>query len=145
YVFAGDMADVNIVWQQRFWNSRIRDVLALPPYAVPGPLPSRQQAPAPDGRLAISERFVVANADLTFVGQPVAQHDRGADYPPLVLWRLAGPPRIATSRTGVKPNGDMFGTAQIVAWGCRGGQLQLTLIPKSTSDVSVDLNGVRAH
>jgi hypothetical protein len=51
-------------------------------------------------------------------------------------------------RTGIKPNGDMFTSAQIVAWGCSGGQLQLTLIPKATNDVAVDLNGenvLRAH
>ena len=148
YVFAGDTADVNIVWQQRFWNRRIHDVLSLPPYAVTGPLRSRTQAPEPSGRIAVGERYVVANDDLTFVGTPVAQQDRGVDYPGLTLWRLDGAPRIATSITGVKPNGDIYSTAQLVAWGCRGGQLQVTLIPKSTDDVSIALNGktmVTAH
>jgi hypothetical protein len=141
YVFDGDTADVNIVWQQRFWNRRIRDVLAFPPYAVTGPLRSRQQAPSATGHIAVDERYVVANGDLTFVGSPVAQQDRGVDYPPLILWRLQGAPRIATARTGVKPNGDIYSTAQLVAWGCRGGQLQLTLIPKASNDVTVTLNG----
>ena len=148
YVFDGDQANVNIVWQQRFWNPRIRDVLAFPPNAVTGPIPSTQAVPAPDGRLPIAERYVVANDDLTFVGTPVAHQDRGADYPGLTLWRLDGPPRVATERSGIKPNGDMFGTAQVVAWGCRGGRLDLTLIPKATDDVRVDLNGrtaLRAH
>jgi hypothetical protein len=141
YVFAGDTANVNIVWQQRFWNDRIDDVLAIPPYAVTGPIDSKAVAPQPDGELLLSNRYVVANDDLTFVGTPVAQQDRGTDYPGLTLWRLSGPPRIATSRTGFKPNGDMYGRGQIVAWGCRGGQLQLTLIPKATNDVTVTLNG----
>jgi hypothetical protein len=91
---------------------------------------------------------VVANDDLTFAGTPVARQDRGHDYPGLTLWRLSGAPRIATSRTGFKPNGDLFGHAQLVAWGCAGGQLQLTLIPKATNDVSVALDGtqvLRAH
>ncbi|HEY0417144.1 MAG TPA: glycosyltransferase family 39 protein [Gaiellaceae bacterium] len=143
YVFAGDPADVNIVWQQRFWNDRVRDVLAFPPYAVTGPLRSSQHAPAPGGRIAVPERYVVANDDLSFVGEPVARQDRGVDYPGLTLWRLDGPPRVATARTGVKPNGDIFSSAQVVAWGCAGGQLQLTLIPKATDDVSVFLGGRR--
>lgn len=144
YVYDGDTANVNVVWQQRFWNPQIRHVLALPPYAVTGPLPSRQTAPAPDGRLAISERYAVANDDMTLVGTPVAHQDRGVDYPGLTLWRLRGPPRISSVRTGVKPNGDMFGTAQVVAWSCAGGRLELTLIPKATDDVSVDLDGRQA-
>jgi len=148
YVYAGDPAASNVVWEQRFWNQRIRDVLALPPNEVLGPLPAREQEPRPDGRLAIGERYVVANDDLTFVGTPVATHDRGPDYPAFTLWRLHGPPRISTATTGIKPNGDIFGVGQVVAWGCRGGQLQLTLIPKATDDVSVDLDGqpvLRAH
>jgi hypothetical protein len=148
YVYAGDTANVNIVWQQRFWNDRIDDVLAIPPYAVTGPIESRQEAPQADGQLLLSERYVVANDDLTFVGKPVAQHDRGPDYPGLTLWRLDGPPRIDTARTGFKPNGDMYGRAQVVAWGCRGGHLQLTLIPKATNDVTVTLDGspaLKAH
>jgi hypothetical protein len=141
YVYSGDTTNVNIVWQQQFWNDRITNVLAIPPYAVLGPINAHQAAPDADGRLAVSEPYVVANDDLTFVGRPVAQQDRGADYPGLTLWRLTGPPRIATSRTGFKPNGDVFGQAQIVAWGCAGGQLQLTLIPKATNRVSVALDG----
>lgn len=141
YVFDGDTARANIVWQQRFWNRRIRSVLAIPPYAVEGPLPATQAVPQPDGRIPLDERYAVANDDLSFVGTPVAHQDRGADYPGLTLWRLAGPPRIETARTGIKPNGDMFTTAQVVAWGCRGGNLALTLIPKATNEVRVDLNG----
>jgi hypothetical protein len=148
YVYSGDIADVNIVWQQRFWNGRITNVLALPPYAVLGPIPSQQKAPDADGRLSISGRYAVANDDLTFVGSPVAQQGRGVDFPGLTLWRLSGPPRISTARSGFKPNGDMFGRAQVVAWGCAGGQLEVTLIPKATNEVKIALDGVvavRAH
>jgi len=148
YVYAGDTANVNIVWQQQFWNDRITNVLAIPPYAVPGPIQSQQAVPDGSGRLPFSERYVVANDDLSFVGTPIAQQDRGPDYPGLTLWRLTGAPRIATSRTGFKPNGDVLGQAQVVAWGCADGQLELTLIPKATNDVSVALDGsvqLRAH
>jgi hypothetical protein len=76
----------------------------------------------------------------------VGHQDRVVVYPGVSLCRLDGAPRIATSRTGFKPNGDMFGHAQLVAWGCAGGNLQLTLIPKATNDVSVALDGsVRLH
>jgi Dolichyl-phosphate-mannose-protein mannosyltransferase len=141
YVYDGDSTDVNIVWQQRFWNDRIRSVLAIPPYAVTGPIESQQAVPEANGRLPLAERYVVANDDVTFVGAPVAQQDRGVDYPGLTLWRLSGLPRIATSRTGFLPNGDVLGHAQVVAWGCAGGQLQLTLIPKATNELSVALDG----
>ena len=141
YVYAGDTADVNIVWQQEFWNDRVVNVLAIPPYAVPGPITSQQAIPDADGRLPLTDRYVVANDDLSFFGTPVAHQDRGVDYPGLTLWHLTGAPRIATSRTGFKPNGDVFGHAQVVAWGCAGGHLQLTLLPKATNNVSVSLNG----
>jgi hypothetical protein len=141
YVYAGDPADVNIVWQQRFWNDRIGHVIAITPYAVPGPIESEQALPEANGRLPLAERYVVANDDLTFAGTPVARQDRGLDYPGLTLWRLTGRPRIATSRTGFMPNGDVLGHAQFVAWGCAGGQLQLTLIPKATDKLSVALDG----
>ena len=42
---------------------------------------------------------------------------------------------------GVKPNGDIIGRADVTAFDCRGGQLQLTLLPKASQTVSVFLGG----
>src|SRR5581483_4117928 len=61
YVYAGDATDVNIVWQQRFWNPLIEHVVSIPPWKVTGPIPAREAGPRPDGQLPIRERYVVAN------------------------------------------------------------------------------------
>jgi Dolichyl-phosphate-mannose-protein mannosyltransferase len=142
YLYNGDTAKVNLVWQQRFWNRRIAEVVYLPPYLVLGPLRSRLVLPRADGTLPIGERYVVAPDRDAFVGTPVAQQDRGADYHRLVLWRLDGPPRLTSVVEGVKPNGDILGGARVDAYGCRGGQLQLTLLPKATDVVTIELDGV---
>ncbi|HEY6961503.1 MAG TPA: glycosyltransferase family 39 protein [Gaiellaceae bacterium] len=142
YVFTGDPATVNVVWQQRFWNPRILDVVAVAPAVFEGPVRSRRQVePAPDGSLPVAERLAVTNADVSLVGSEVARQDRGPDYPPLVLWRLDGRPRLNAVLGGVKPNGDILGSASVTAYGCRGGSLQLTLLPKSTDVVTVSLDG----
>jgi len=148
YVYRCDVGAANVVWQQRFWNRRIAYALGLTPWAVPGPLPNGQAIPAPDGGIAIAERYAVSGDDVAFAGTEIARQDRGADYQPLVLWKLEGPPRLSTVVSDVKPNGDILTTARVTAYGCRGGQLELTLIPKATNDVSVDLDGgtvLRAH
>jgi len=142
YVFNGDIARWNTVWQQRFWNPLITGAVSLAPFVVPGPLPTKQVAPPPNGDLGISQRYVVANDRDTFVGTAVAHQDRGAEQFGLTLWRLRGPPRIATIVNGTQPNGDITGgKAALTAYGCRGGQLQLTLLPKSSSGVAVYLDG----
>ena len=142
FVFDGDLAHWNSVWQQRFWNPRITQIVSLAPFNVPGPLRDRQITTPPSGELAISQRYVVANDRNTFVGSPVAQQDRGVEQFGLTLWHLTGPPRIVAIVNGTQPNGDITGgKAFLTAYGCRGGQLQLTLLPKSSSGVSVYLDG----
>jgi hypothetical protein len=131
----------NSVWQQRFWNHRIAHVLSLAPARVPGPLPQQVQALTPNGRLAVRDRYLVASDQFGFVGTPVAHHARGGDLEALTLWRLTGPPRLSSITTGVQPNGDIIGPATITAYGCAGGNLELTLLPKATNIVKVFLNG----
>jgi hypothetical protein len=140
YLYDGE-PEWNSVWQQLFWNTRITHVLSLPPARVPGPLPQKQSAPAPDGRLAIQDRYVVAPDRLAFVGTPVAHHARGVDLASLTLWQLAGPPRLSMATAGIEPNGDMVGPGTIVVYRCAGGSLDLTLLPKATNVVTVSLDG----
>jgi dolichyl-phosphate-mannose-protein mannosyltransferase len=142
YLFDGDTAKVNIVWQQRFWNRRISEIAYLPPSLVLGPIRTRLVVPLPDGRLPLTERYVVASDRDALEGTPVASQDRGVDNHRLVLWRLDGPPRLTSAIHGLKPNGDIIGAVTMDAYGCRGGSLQLTLLPKATDVVSVDLDGV---
>jgi hypothetical protein len=141
YVYNGDIALWNVVWQQRFWNPRIHRVVALRPFEVPGPLPEVQIRIPPDGRLGVDDRYVVANDVDTFIGTPVAHQDRGPDDPGLTLWRVTPPARISTIESGVTNNGDIETSASVTAFGCNGGRLELTLLPKATNVVRVLLDG----
>lgn len=141
YVYNGDLAGGPVVWEQRFWNPHIDRVVALAPHAVPGPIHQAQIPPPLDGRLPIDERYAVTNDQVTLRGDLVAQQDRGPNQYPLTLWRLTRPARLATMVEGVQPNGDMTGTATITVFGCAGGSLHLTLLPKATSKLEIDLDG----
>lgn len=147
YIYDGE-AEWNSVWQQRFWNDRVAHVLSFPPARVPGPMPQTVRTPSADGRLATRDHYVVAPDRYTFDGTPVTQHRRGVDLATLTLWHLTGPPRLETASNGIQPNGDMIGPATIVVYGCRGGTLHLTLLPKATRVLTVWLDGkrvLRAH
>jgi hypothetical protein len=143
YVFDGDLAGGPVVWEQRFWNPRISRVVSLAPHAVSGPIPQVQVPTRLDGRLPIDEPYAVANAALTLRGDPVATQDRGPNQYALTLWRLAKPARLATLTAGVQPNGDMTGPATVTVFGCAGGSLHLTLLPKATTTLEIDLDGTR--
>jgi hypothetical protein len=141
YVFNGDLAGGPVVWEQRFWNPRIRRVVSLAPHEVAGPIHQVQVPTRLDGRLPIDEPYAVANDALTLRGDPVAKQDRGPNQYGLTLWRLAKPARLATMITGVQPNGDMTGPATVTVFGCAGGSLHLTLLPKATTTLEIDLDG----
>jgi hypothetical protein len=153
YVFAGG-GFWNAVWQQAFWNANLRRVYALPGTKVDGPMPQRSVGRiADDGRLLLDdgtvadEPYVVAPSELTFFGTPLAGITQAnVDSRGLTLWRIDPPLRVSTIVTGVKPNGDLVGPAQMLVYGCRGGNLRLTLLTKasSTLDVLLDHKVVRA-
>lgn len=139
YVFSGTAWPV--VWQQRFWNRRITKVVSLVPSVVPGPMTQTPATVFPDGVLPIRERYVVASARDSFVGQLVARQSLGPTSFGLGLWRLDGPARLSTVTAGIKPNGDIIGSAQVTVYNCGGGVLSLTLLPKETRPLEVDLDG----
>ena len=143
YVYDGDLAGSPVVWEQRFWNPRIRRVVSLAPHAVAGPIRQIEVPLRLDGRLPIWEPYAVANAALTLRGEPVVSQDRGPNQYRLTLWRLARPARLATIVTGVQPNGDMTAPATVTVFGCGGGSLHLTLLPKSTRRLEIDLDGTK--
>jgi len=43
--------------------------------------------------------------------------------------------------SGTIPNGDINSSATLSAFDCAGGTLQLTLLPKSTNRLEIDLDG----
>jgi hypothetical protein len=141
YVFNGDIESWNVVWQQRFWNPEIDHVVALRPWVVPGPLPSSQIRIPASGRLPTRDSYVVANDRDSFDGTPVARQDRGTQEYGLTLWRLDPTARVSQITHNVQPNGDIIGSADVTAYHCRGGRLDLTLIPKASESVTVSLDG----
>jgi hypothetical protein len=132
----------NGVWQAMFWNRHLREVVALAPTRVPGPIRQRQEPVEADGRLDLRSRYVVASDTHAFVGTPVAHlAQNGLDVAGLTLWRLDPPARLSTITRGIRPNGDMIEPGHLTVYDCAGGQLQLTLLPKSTNLVRVLLDG----
>jgi hypothetical protein len=141
YVFDGDTVGWPVVWQQRFWNERIGSVIAIVPNGVPGPIRETQIGIPTTGRLPTTDRYAVANDAVTLDGTPLAHQSRGPNAFGLTLWRLAVTPRLAMVKSGFQPNGDMYGEASVTAFRCAGGQLQLTLLPKTSTRIQVFLDG----
>ena len=141
YVYNGDLAAWTVVWQQRFWNPRIDRVISIIPHFVPGPIKQRVIALPRDGRLPIDERYAVANDHVQFEGSPLVHQNRGPNQYGLTLWELQQPARLSYLIAGTIPNGDINGRAVVNAFNCAGGTLQLTLLPKETNRLEIDLDG----
>lgn len=141
YVYNGDLAAWTVVWQQRFWNPRIDRVISIIPHFVPGPIKQRVIALPRDGRLPIDERYAVANDHVQFEGSPLVHQNRGPNEYGLTLWELQQPARLSYLIAGTIPNGDINGRAVVNAFNCAGGTLQLTLLPKETNRLEIDLDG----
>ncbi|MFL5964853.1 MAG: glycosyltransferase family 39 protein [Gaiellaceae bacterium] len=132
----------NGVWQVRFWNRSVKDIVALAPFRVPGPLDQTIIHVPPDGRLPINQRYVVASDPHRFDGTPIAHlAQTETDVGGLTLWRLDGAPRLSTVVHGIQANGDMTEPAHLRAYDCAGGRLELTLLPKATSILTLKLDG----
>lgn len=141
YFYDGE-AFWNTVWQEQFWNRRIQTVVAAAPHPVPGPLPQIVTRIPPSGYLPIRERWVVASDAHRFVGTPAAHlAQTNLDVTGLTLWHLDGRARLSLITQNVQPNGDMTTTAKIHVYGCDGGKLQLTLLPKATKRLHILVNG----
>ena len=142
YVYDGE-AHWNAVWSHVFWNRKIRQVYVLgTAQRVPGPLPQRRVEPFPLGELAEDSPAWVVGAipAFTFPGEAVATIAQvGLAQSGLALWRSERPLRLQTVRTGVQGNGDIYGPASMVAYGCTGGTFELTLIAKG-SPVTIRLD-----
>jgi hypothetical protein len=140
YVYGGDAAGTPVVYEQRFWNHRLNSVISIPPSVVAGPIRQVRAIPKLDGTLPVTQAYAVANDTITLRGSPVATTDRGPNQYSLALWRLDRPARVATATAGVLPNGDMPGPATVVVYDCAGGSLNLTLLPKATTRLEIDLD-----
>jgi hypothetical protein len=139
YVYGGEQY-WNVVWQERFWNRSIDNVITLGATPVPGPMKQTIATLAVDGKLPTRDRYAVAPDRFVLDGTPVAHlAQQGLDVSGLTLWRLDGSPRVSTIVGGVQPNGDITHPATVSVYDCRRGQLELTLIPKATTRLRIKL------
>jgi hypothetical protein len=136
------------VWKQVFWNRRILAVARLKNAAPLGPLTPVNMELGHDGLLrAVDGRtfqpaFVAAPTDFELAGERIAQAPRSTDLAGITLWRTDPPLRLLTSRTGVRPDGDIFGTAQITVYACGRGRLELTLLGKQGTPIELRVDGI---
>lgn len=148
YVLASQK-EHNLVWQQLFWNERIRRVYVLAGSELPGRPPlAREVSVEPDGRLAPApaEPLVVAPVELQFRGEQLGGIViREYEQAGLGLWRLETPARLSSIRAGVGWDGDMLGAAALRAFACQEGRLELTLLPKSATRVELRVNGLEVR
>jgi hypothetical protein len=130
------------VWQERFWNRRIGRVVTLGGTPVPGPMTQTSASLDTRGELPTHNRYVVAPDRFAFDGTPVAHLTQtNLDVTGLTLWRLTGQPRVSTIIGGVQPNGDITQRATVSVYNCRSGELELTLIPKASNHLRIQLDG----
>ncbi len=150
YVFDGGNY-WNGVWMESFWNGRI-DRVAVLPGPEPGPLPPHVTvSPRFDGRLftttgaALDSPYVLASQRMMFVGTPLQSVTQPIDGTTLTLWRADPPLRLRILRTGFQANGDFSGHAEIDVLGCEPGRLEVTVLGKDGSAVTVGAAGVPAQ
>jgi hypothetical protein len=141
YLYGGEQF-WDVVWHERFWNRRIDRVLSTDLARVPGPMPQTPIVLPPDGRLGVGERYAVATDPFSFIGTPIAHLAQiGLDVTGLTLWRLDPPGRVSVVKHNILPNGDMVQPATIDVFGCTGGRLELTFLPKQTNLLKILLDG----
>jgi hypothetical protein len=146
YLYDGQ-AYWNAVWEQLFWNRRLRWVYDLPGTLVPGPLPQSLLVVSPGGELrpkgaASPARFVVAPAHFALRGERIAEAPQvGTDRQGLALWRIQPPLRLSTITSGLFPNGDVDRVATLTAYNCDRGTFDAVLLVKEPQTVRVFLDG----
>lgn len=138
----------NGVWIYAFWNPRIDQVAALPG-PQPGTLPPHEiVSPRFDGQLFttagehVRGAYVLASQRMTIAGAAVQSVSQPIDGTTLTLWKIDPPARLTMLRTGFQPNGDFSGHAQIDVFDCKPGALNVTLLGKDGSPVTLRTPGV---
>ena len=139
----------NGVWITAFWNARIERVVALPG-PRPGALPPHSSTVSPrfDGQLFspdgqhVDTPYVVTTGRVALVGKPVRALVQAIDGVTLTLWKVDPPARLRILRTGFQPNGDVSGHAEIDVFACGPGALNVTLLGKDGSPVTLGGPGI---
>jgi hypothetical protein len=134
-------------WQEVFWNDAIDDAARVRGAESPGLMPQYVITPNPDGEVetpgAAELEYLAAPANVTVVGDRVAEVPGTEDQPGIALWRVEQPVRLRQRVTGIRPNGDLHGgeSARIKVFACGPGRLELTLLGKQGLPTRVLVDG----
>jgi Dolichyl-phosphate-mannose-protein mannosyltransferase len=128
------------VWTNLFWNDRIERVDDLFGGTVAGASAAQAHRDfvARDGSVVtasspLTEDYVVASTRLELAGTQLA-----SSYAGLVLWQIDPPLRIVSRIAGLDPgSGTLEGSAQLIAYRCRGGSAHLVLLAPDNRVVQV--------
>lgn len=133
-----------------FWNRSVAEVIALPNVVgVVPPSPLRVRIDDGSGLLldaggaTMSRGLLAAPSTVNLEGDVVATMPLGESAsPPLRLWKPSVPIRVVSELSGVLPNGDFTGRADLHVPGCRRGALVVTLLGKSGDPINVAVDGI---
>lgn len=132
-----------------FWNTSVREVLAVEPATAPFPPETASVEVGDDGVVRtvdgaeLERTLVVAPETVVLAGEALAARPAGdAEVPGLVAWRPEEPVRVVLRRDGFMPNGDFTGSARITVYGCRPGALEVTILGKTGEPVRAFVDGI---
>lgn len=126
------------VWTNVFWNDRVERLDLLFGSQVAGPSAAHRDLVAGDGHVFSKQaptapRYVVASTAFLLAGTRIAASAAG-----LSLWRVNRPLRIVTRSAGIDPvSGTLGPRADFVAYGCRGGTADLSLLSPDAREVQI--------
>jgi hypothetical protein len=145
----------NAVYENVFWNRRLRAVYDLAANDVPGPLPQGSIGPRRDGLLVdrdgrpVAAPLLVGEDSLTFFGKPLAY----APSSKLTLWRVGPRPRLGSWLAGMdvytytggdgefSASGDVASHAQLTIYRCDGGRVKVQLAATAARLAQLKLDG----
>ncbi|HEY7604185.1 MAG TPA: glycosyltransferase family 39 protein [Gaiellaceae bacterium] len=134
------------VWETLFFNTNVERVYDLNTTTIPGPLPQDQVAVREDGKVLgpadLQEtEYAIASNWIELAGdRKGAVTQQGLKQAGLVLWKLDHPFRIRSWISGLEPNGDISGEAQLVAFDCTSGTFSVTLLIKEPQKVDIRID-----
>jgi hypothetical protein len=136
-------------WQELFWNKSISQVARVRGAESPGLIPQVLVSPRPDGELetaagtTLEPDYLAAPANVTIVGERLADLPGTEDQPGIAIWKTEHPVRLRQRVTGMRPNGDLHGgeSARIKVFACGPGRLELTLLGKQGLPTRLLRNG----
>jgi hypothetical protein len=143
FVFSDDV-HWETVWENTFWNRRLRDFYTLPHAFVPGGLPQRSAGPLPNGRLVLADgaparaSYAVSATNTVEVAGTAEATSRG-----LTLWKVDPPLRLVRWIRGLDTSSEaLHGRVHVDAFACHGGSLHVAVRAGRRRTVRITHGGV---